>query len=52
MSPWDRAIVVINYNSVENLPDGISPRPEFLASRDFRPLEPLPVADLVPGHAG
>jgi L-lysine cyclodeaminase len=52
MSPWDRAIVVINYNSIENLPDGISPRPEFLASRDFRPLEPLPVADLVPGHAG
>lgn len=42
MSPSDRAIVVINYNSVENLPLPVEkPRPEFLASRDYRAIKPL-----------
>ncbi len=42
MSPCDRTIVVINYNSVENLPVAVeNPRPEFLASRDYRGIEPV-----------
>lgn len=42
MSAYDRAIVVINYNSVENLPVAVeNPRPEFLASRDYRGIEPV-----------
>ena len=43
MSPQDRAIIVINYNSVENLPVAMeNPRPDFLASRDRQAIEPLP----------
>lgn len=42
MSPIDRRIILITYNSVENIPDAVAnPRPEFLAARDFTPLEPL-----------
>ena len=42
MSANDRSIVVVNYNSVENLPvDVENPRPEFLASRDYEAIEPL-----------
>lgn len=42
MSPDDRAIVVINYNSIENLPVAVkNPRPEFLATRDYQAIEPL-----------
>lgn len=40
MSPFDRTIVVINFNSVENLPVAVeSPRPEFLASHDYSPVK-------------
>lgn len=45
MSPFDRRIVLITYNSVENLPARIE-RPDFLVSRDFTPV--APVGDLVP----
>ncbi|MEM1169667.1 MAG: phytanoyl-CoA dioxygenase family protein [Cyanobacteria bacterium P01_H01_bin.35] len=42
MSPYDRTIIVINYNSVENLPIAEKIlRPEFLASRDYRGIKPL-----------
>lgn len=40
MSPFDRRMVVLTYNSVENpLAEVQNPRPEFVASRDFTPLE-------------
>lgn len=42
MSPFDRALAFITYNSVENiLPHREKPRPEFLVSRDSSPVVPL-----------
>jgi ectoine hydroxylase len=42
MSPFDRTVGLITYNSVGNeLTEVASPRPEFLAARDYRPLSPL-----------
>lgn len=42
MSPFDRGIALVTYNSVRNAPlPRESPRPEFLCSRDFTPVEPL-----------
>lgn len=42
LSPRDRFSVFITYNSVENAVGPVSnPRPEFIASRDFRPVVPL-----------
>jgi len=39
LSPWDRTMMILTYNSVANVP--VPPgelRPEFLVSRDARPL--------------
>ena len=42
MYPFDRTVVITVYNSVANLPATTENlRPEFLASRDYRPIEPL-----------
>jgi ectoine hydroxylase-related dioxygenase (phytanoyl-CoA dioxygenase family) len=42
ISPFARSIAIITYNSVENIPFPVeNPRPEFLVSRDYRPVEPL-----------
>ena len=42
ISPFDRALALVSYNSVENkLLQIENPRPWFLAERDFTPLEPL-----------
>ena len=42
ISPFNRTIVVINYNSAENVPVAVEkPRPEYFASRNYRPIEPL-----------
>lgn len=42
LSPTDRTLAFISYNSVENIPHfSAQPRPEFLVSRDYRPLAPL-----------
>ncbi|HEX8694086.1 MAG TPA: phytanoyl-CoA dioxygenase family protein [Longimicrobium sp.] len=41
MSPFDRAVVIVTYNSVLNTPPVPSPRPEFLASRDYTPIVPV-----------
>jgi ectoine hydroxylase-related dioxygenase (phytanoyl-CoA dioxygenase family) len=42
LSPRDRVSVFVTYNSVENaLAPVASPRPEFIASRDFRPVRPI-----------
>lgn len=39
-SPWDRRIIYISYNLTSNaLKPVISPRPEFLASRNFTPIK-------------
>jgi ectoine hydroxylase len=41
MSPFDRRVIFISYNSVNNRPERTRPpRPEFLAARDLSPLEP------------
>lgn len=42
MSPTDRRMLLVTYNRVDNALTGVhTPRPEFLASRDFSPLEPI-----------
>jgi ectoine hydroxylase len=42
MSPFDRTVIIVTYNSTGNLPRPVKAlRPEFLASRDYRALEPL-----------
>jgi len=42
MSPFDRVLTLVTYNAVSNAPaPRENPRPEFLCSRDFAPLEPL-----------
>ncbi|MCO7238562.1 MULTISPECIES: phytanoyl-CoA dioxygenase family protein [unclassified Aeromicrobium] len=43
LSPFDRRMVVLTYNSVENaLATVEDPRPEFVAARDVDPLEAVP----------
>lgn len=37
--PYDRKVVIVTYNSIENLPIRKLTRPEFLANRIFDPLE-------------
>jgi ectoine hydroxylase-related dioxygenase (phytanoyl-CoA dioxygenase family) len=42
LSPRDRISIFVSYNSVENrLLEVANPRPEFIASRDFRPVVPV-----------
>ena len=42
MSPFDRAVAIVTYNSVLNVPRPVgTPRPEFLASRDHTPIVPV-----------
>ena len=43
ISPFNRSMVIINYNSVENTPKlpVSNPRPEFLAGLNYTSLEPL-----------
>jgi ectoine hydroxylase-related dioxygenase (phytanoyl-CoA dioxygenase family) len=42
ISPFDRMVAIITFNSIENLPRAVAnPRPEFLASRDYTPITPL-----------
>lgn len=41
ISPFDRRVAFISYNSVKNLPKATRPpRPEFLSARNFEPLTP------------
>jgi len=40
ISPFDRTIIIITYSSVKNKPKlPKNPRPDFLVSRDYRPLK-------------
>jgi ectoine hydroxylase len=42
ISPFDRVVVLITFNSVENIPSEVkNPRPEFLVSRDHTPVVSL-----------
>jgi len=41
ITPFDRDAVLITYNSVSNLPCTTSPRPEFLAGRNYEPIRDL-----------
>ncbi|KMP10535.1 hypothetical protein UR09_05810 [Candidatus Nitromaritima sp. SCGC AAA799-A02] len=45
ITPWPRSNVFFVYNSIENtLVEpfcGLKPRPDYIASRDFSPLEPI-----------
>lgn len=42
ISPFDRVVAIITYNSIENIPVDIGERrPEFLAGRDLEPVVPL-----------
>lgn len=42
LSPFDRGVVIVTYNSVENIPIPVEqPRPDFLVGRDYRPIQPL-----------
>ncbi|MEH1944156.1 MAG: phytanoyl-CoA dioxygenase family protein [Nostoc sp.] len=42
ISPFGRSTVIITYNSIENIPLQIqNPRPDFLVSKDYRPVTPL-----------
>lgn len=48
ISPFDRKLVIVTFNHVENTPMAVKePRPEFLASRDSTPVEPLADSVLV-----
>jgi len=51
-SPWDRRLIFITYNALKNrIPVQPSPRPEFLAARDFTALAPLADDILLAHHA-
>jgi len=42
LSPFDRTSIIITYNSCTNVPKNReNPRPEFLVSRDTRPIQPI-----------
>jgi ectoine hydroxylase len=42
MSPIDRKLMLVTYNSVLNIPEPReNPRPEFLCARDHSPVQPL-----------
>lgn len=48
ISPDDRYLCLLTYSHIDNLPQRREhQRPEFLVSRDFSPLSPLPVSDLL-----
>ncbi len=42
ISPFARSTVIVTYNSIENIPLPVqNPRPDFLVSKDYRPVTPL-----------
>ena len=48
ISPFDRTLVLISFNSVNNIPrQRKNPRPDFLVSVDHEPIKPLDEADLL-----
>ena len=48
ISPCDRAVVIVTFNSIENTPASVSnPRPEFLSNRNPSAIAPLAVDTLL-----
>jgi ectoine hydroxylase len=48
ISPFDRAVVIVTFNSIENTPAAVSnPRPEFLSNRNPSPVVPLAMETLL-----
>jgi Phytanoyl-CoA dioxygenase (PhyH) len=48
ISPFDRAVVIVTFNSIENIPAAVSnPRPEFLSNRNPSPVAPLAIDTLL-----
>lgn len=48
LSPWDRFSIFVSYNSIENaLGENANPRPEFIAWRDFSPVQPVADEELL-----
>src|ERR1041385_7947488 len=48
ISPFDRAVVIVTFNSIKNVPESVSnPRPEFISSRNPNPITPLAVDTLL-----
>lgn len=42
ISPFDRVVVLITYNSTQNIPVAVKePRPDFLSSRNYQPIVAL-----------
>jgi ectoine hydroxylase len=42
ISPFHRRVIIVTYNAVDNVPVSQGPqRPDFLVSRDYRPLSPV-----------
>ena len=40
LTPFDRDAILITYNSIDNVPQNkLNPRPDFLAGRDYAPIE-------------
>jgi ectoine hydroxylase len=43
LSPWDRHMFLITYNSINNILAGVeNPRPEFISNRNYTPVVSLP----------
>ena len=48
ISPYDRAVLLVTYNSVANLPTStVTSRPDFLCGRDFAPLRSVAAAAVI-----
>ncbi len=51
LTPFDRDAVLLTYNSIDNPPtNSLNPRPEFLAGRNFEPIEQLETSILYAEH--
>jgi hypothetical protein len=48
ISPFDRAVVIVTFNSIDNVPATVTnPRPEFLSNRNPSPVVPLTTESLL-----
>lgn len=47
ISPFDRAVVIVTFNSIENIPVAFSNRPDFLSNHHPMPVAPLATDSLL-----
>jgi len=53
ISPFDRTIILISFNSTKNIPVPLKePRPDFLVSRNHEPIVPVEDGALLTVHTG